>query len=91
MILNTYVGKYESESAAAPHLTIEITIENGELFITSSLRPKTKLLAQSATEFIISETSATVTFNRDDKGNVTGLTLRTRMGIINACVKTDMQ
>ena len=82
-VLNSYVGNYKSESSIAPDLLIEITIENGELFITSALRPKAKLLAQSETQFQIGETTATVTFNRDDQ-TVTGLTLKTRMGIIIA-------
>jgi CubicO group peptidase (beta-lactamase class C family) len=83
-VLNTYVGKYESESSGAPNLIIEITLESGELYITSSLRPKAKLLAESANEFVISETTATVAFNRDSTGRVIGLALKTRMGIINA-------
>lgn len=83
VLLNSYVGRYKSESAIAPDLMIEITNENGDLFITSALRPKAKLIAQSETEFQIAETSATVTFNRGDR-SVTGLTLKTRMGVINA-------
>ena len=84
-LLSRYVGKYKSGSSAlVPDLLIEITLENGELYITSPIRPKAKLLAQSATEFIISETTATVTFTKDDQVGVTGLTLKARMGIINA-------
>ena len=67
-----------------PDLLMEITLEEGELYITSPIRPKTRLLAKSATEFTIGEGTATVTFNKDDKGGVAGLTLKARMGIINA-------
>ena len=63
---------------------IEINFENDELYIASSLRPRTKLLAQTPTEFIVGETTATVSFTKDEKGSVVGLTLKTRMGIINA-------
>lgn len=83
-ILNSYVGKYEGDPAVMPNLIIEITLEDGELYITSPIKPKTKLLAQSPTEFSISETASTVSFNRDDKGTVSGLVLKTRRAIINA-------
>lgn len=83
-VLAGYVGNYEGDSTAMPNLIIEISFENGELYITSPLRPKSKLLAQSATEFIVGETSATATFTKDEKGNVVGLALKTRMGVINA-------
>ena len=83
-VLNSYVGKYESESAAMPGLVLEITFENGELYLTSPIRPKAKLLAQSVTEFTVGETTAMVTFKKDDKDAVTGLSLKTRMGIVDA-------
>jgi hypothetical protein len=69
-VLHSYVGKYEGDSTAMANLIIEISLESGELYITSAIRSKTKLLAQSSTEFTISETSATVTFNKDEKGSV---------------------
>jgi CubicO group peptidase (beta-lactamase class C family) len=83
-VLSSYVGKYEGDSSAMPDLIIEITLENGELFITSPIRPKAKLLAQSPTEFVIAGTAATTTFKKDEKGKVMSLALKTRMGIINA-------
>lgn len=83
-VLNSYVGKYEGDSTAMPNLIIEISLESGELYITSPIRPKTKLLAQSPAEFLVSESSAAVTFNKNEKGSVVGLMLKTRMGVINA-------
>jgi CubicO group peptidase (beta-lactamase class C family) len=83
-VLNSYAGKYESQTAGTEGLVLEITVENEELFITSPIRPKTRLLAQSAELFSIGEGSATVTFKKDDKGAVTGLTVKSRMGIIEA-------
>ena len=83
-VLNGYAGKYESQSAGTEGLVLEITVEHEELFITSPIRPKTKLLAQSAELFSIGEGTATVTFKKDNKGVVTGLTLKSRMGIIEA-------
>ena len=82
--LKRFVGKYEGEAPGMPNVAIEITLENDELYITSSIRPKTKLLAQTEVEFLIAGTSATLTFNPDGKGSVSGLTLKTRMGPINA-------
>lgn len=83
-ILNSYVGKYEGDPNVAANLLIEITMENGELYITSPIKPKTKLVAQSPTEFLISETAASVVFNRDAHGSVSGLILKTKRAIINA-------
>ncbi|HMF57661.1 MAG TPA: serine hydrolase [Pyrinomonadaceae bacterium] len=83
-ILQSYVGKYEGDASVMPNLIIEITLENGELFITSPIKPKTKLIAQSATEFQIAETASSVTFNQDGQGNVTGLLLKTRRVNVNA-------
>ncbi len=82
--LASFAGKYESEGPPAPNLAIEITLENGDLYITSALRPKAKLLAQSATEFLVGESTATVTFKTNEKGAVKGLAIKTRMGVIDA-------
>jgi CubicO group peptidase (beta-lactamase class C family) len=83
-VLASYAGKYESETAGTEGLVLEITVQNEDIFITSAIRPKTKLIAKSETEFGIGEGSATVTFKKDDKGNVTSLAVKSRMGIINA-------
>lgn len=83
-ILKEYVGKYEADPKVMPDLMIEITMENEELYITSPIKPKTKLVAQSATAFQIAETSSSVIFNRDEKGVVTGLTLKTRRAVFEA-------
>jgi CubicO group peptidase (beta-lactamase class C family) len=83
-ILNSYVGKYEGDPSVTANLIIEITMENGELYITSALKPKTKLVAHSLTGFLISETTASVSFNRDAQGTVTGLIVKTKRAIINA-------
>jgi hypothetical protein len=83
-ILKEYVGKYEGDPNVMPNLMIDITLEDGELYITSPIKPKTRLLAQSNTLFVIAETASNVTFNRDEKGGVNGLTLTTRRGTINA-------
>ncbi|MGI8839093.1 MAG: hypothetical protein ACR2H4_21015 [Pyrinomonadaceae bacterium] len=77
-------GKYEGDPSVAANLIIEITMENGELYITSPIKPKTKLVAQSPTEFLISETTASVSFNRDAQGTVSGLIVKTKRAIINA-------
>ncbi|HEX5708263.1 MAG TPA: serine hydrolase [Pyrinomonadaceae bacterium] len=84
-VLKTYAGRYEGDPAVAPNVIINVTLEGGALFIESPLRPgKLKLVAQTPTEFLISETTATVTFARDERGAVTGLLLKTRRANINA-------
>lgn len=83
-LLKEYVGQYEGDPAVMQNLLIDITLENEELYITSPIKPKTKLLAQSETLFNIEGTASNVTFNRDEKGAVVGLTLTTRRGTVNA-------
>lgn len=83
-VLNSYAGKYESATPGTEGLVLEITVENEELFITSPIRPKTKLIAKSDIEFGVGEGAATVTFKKNDKGAVAGLSLKSRMGVIEA-------
>ena len=83
-LLKEYVGKYEGDPNVMPNLLIDITLENDELYITSPIKPKTKLIARSDTLFVIADTASNVTFNRDEKGAVNGLTLMTRRGTVNA-------
>jgi CubicO group peptidase (beta-lactamase class C family) len=83
-VLKNYVAKYEGDPGIIQNLVIEITVENGELYITSPLKPKTRLVALSPTEFLIAETTATVVFNLDAQGKATGLTLKSKRAIINA-------
>lgn len=79
-----YVGRYEADPKFAPGMMIDITLEDGELYITSPIKPRTKLIAQSSTEFQIAETASSVIFNRDDKGTVASLTLKTRRAVFDA-------
>lgn len=83
-VLQSYVGKYEGDPTVMQDLIIEITLEDGELYITSPIKPKTKLLPQSPTDFAIAETASSLTFERDAQGNVSGMKLKTRRGIIDA-------
>jgi D-alanyl-D-alanine carboxypeptidase len=84
-VLNSYVGKYESESPNMPGATFDITIENGELFITFPPRPRTQLLAQTPTEYLVSGTRATiVTFTKDEQDKVKGLSVKTPNGSVSA-------
>jgi hypothetical protein len=77
-------GRYEGDPAMMANLIIEIMLEGGDLYIPSPIRPKTKLLAKSATEFMIAETASSLTFNQNAQGLVSSLTLQTRRGIVNA-------
>jgi CubicO group peptidase (beta-lactamase class C family) len=83
-VLNSYVGKYQTDPAAMMGVVLEITLENDELYVTSPIRPKAKLIAQSAEEFTIGESTAAIRFKKDEKGAVTGLILKARMGTIEA-------
>jgi D-alanyl-D-alanine carboxypeptidase len=83
-ILKEYVGKYEADPKVMANLIIEITLEDGELYITSLIKPKTKLIALSPTEFQITDTASSVIFNRDEKRAVGSLTLKTRRAVFDA-------
>ncbi len=71
-ILQKYVGKYELR----PQLVLDITLENGGLRIQATGQPKFTLTAKSETDFNLEEIEGvSITFNRDEKGEVTSATL----------------
>ncbi|MEY8868245.1 serine hydrolase [Meridianimaribacter flavus] len=71
-ILNTYVGKYELQ----PEFIITITTNNeGQLFAEATGQPKFEVFAEAKDRFFLKVVAASISFNVDDKGVVTGLTL----------------
>lgn len=70
--LQKFVGKYE----LAPQFILTITLENGALQAQATGQGKNALAAKSEVDFYIEAApEISLTFNRNDKGEVTGLTL----------------
>lgn len=70
-VLGTYIGKYE----LIPSFHIEITKENGQLFLQATNQPKFPVFASSQNEFFLKVVKASITFNKDEQGKIVSLTL----------------
>jgi serine-type D-Ala-D-Ala carboxypeptidase/endopeptidase len=70
-LLKRYVGRYE----LVPGFVIAITEEEGKLFVQATGQPKYALFAASQTDFFLKVAEASVTFHRNDAGEVPELTL----------------
>lgn len=69
--LESYVGTYE----LAPSFSIVITRDGDKLFGQATGQPKFELFAESKTKFYLKVVDAQVTFESNDKGEVTQLIL----------------
>jgi hypothetical protein len=69
--LEKYVGSYRTK-AKQP---ISVTLVDGALVLRFSEQPPIKLTAESETRFSATVVNAKVTFEKDDKGGVKGLSL----------------
>jgi D-alanyl-D-alanine-carboxypeptidase/D-alanyl-D-alanine-endopeptidase len=70
-ILDGYVGKYPLN----PAFLISITHTNHKLYAQVTGQPRIRLHAASAKDFVIHLVPASITFEVDAKGKVTGLVL----------------
>jgi D-alanyl-D-alanine carboxypeptidase len=70
-VLDAYVGQYE----LAPEFILTVRREGAGLRATATGQPEVTLLARSDTRFDIQEVTASVDFQRDAAGAVTGLIL----------------
>lgn len=67
--LAPYIGVYR----VVPGLDLFVTMQNGELFISSTGGATVHLWPESGTDFFVNEVNAQLTFTRDASGVVTGL------------------
>jgi CubicO group peptidase (beta-lactamase class C family) len=67
-----YAGEYE----VSPTFMVKIFKEGDKLMTQATGQPAIELFPQSEDKFYLKVVSATVTFTRDDKGTVSGLTIR---------------
>lgn len=70
-VLKQYVGEYE----LSPTFVLTITVEDGQLVTQATNQGKLSVVAESETVFYPTVVDATLTFQKDDSGKVTGLTL----------------
>jgi enterochelin esterase family protein len=80
-LMRQYVGRYELDPKFAHDFVVYVSVKDGYLWVRpSSLRPR-QIMAESETRFYDSEISDLhITFIKDEKGNVAGLTLNTGQG-----------
>lgn len=70
-VLESYVGDYELE----PDFILTILHEDSQLFVFPTGQSKFELFAVSKTRFYLKVVNAQVTFNEDDSGKISSLTL----------------
>ena len=69
---DAYAGEYE----VSPTFMVKIFKEGDKLMTQATGQPAIELFPQSEDKFYLKVVSATVTFTRDEKGTVSGLTIR---------------
>jgi enterochelin esterase family protein len=80
-LLRQYVGRYELDPAFAHDFVIYVTVKNDSLWVKPSYLRARQVMAESASRFYDSEIpDLHLAFIKDEKGNVTGLTLNTGQG-----------
>ncbi|HEX9918445.1 MAG TPA: glycogen-binding domain-containing protein [Pyrinomonadaceae bacterium] len=76
-LLNTYAGRYELGAGLIPVTTLDVTLENRELWIKPSRLKKRRLVAtRSRRSFLDEIEGARYTFNRDEEGRIASLTFQ---------------
>ena len=80
-LMRQYVGRYELDPKFAHDFVLYVSVKDDSLWIKpSSLRPR-QVMAESESRFYDSEIpDLHLAFIKDEKGNVTGLTLNTGQG-----------
>ncbi len=70
-VLDRYVGEYP----LVPGFVLTVTRKGQKLFVQATGQPRFRVYPKSATEFVYRVVDARITFQVDDDGTVTGLTL----------------
>jgi hypothetical protein len=77
-LLKQYIGRYEIDPKFAHDFVLYISVKDGALWVRPSVLRLRQLIPESESTFYDSElTDLRLNFIKDDKGNVTGLTLNT--------------
>jgi hypothetical protein len=72
--LKKYVGRYELDAGIIPVSTLDVTLENDELWVKPSVVKKRRLIHRSKSVFVDEIEGTPLTFNKDDDGKVVSLT-----------------
>lgn len=72
--LKKYVGRYELERGIIPISTLDVTMENDELWVKPTAVKKRRLIHRTRSVFVDEVEGARYTFNRDEEGRVVSLT-----------------
>jgi hypothetical protein len=72
--LKKYVGRYGLEAGIIPISTLDVTIENNELWVKPSVVKKRKLIHKSRTVFLDQIEGTPLTFNKDEDGKIVSVT-----------------
>ena len=70
-IYKDYVGKYE----LSPGFIMEITTEDNKIFVQPTGQPKMEIFPESKVKFFLKVNDTQITFEKDESGKVTQLTL----------------
>ena len=72
--LQKYAGRYELETGIIPISTLDVTLENEELWLKPSALKKRRLIHRSKSVFTDEVEGARYAFNRDDEGRIVSVT-----------------
>ena len=74
--LKKYVGRYELEVGIIPISTLDVTLENNELWVKPSVVKKRRLIHKSKTVFVDEVEGTPLTFNKDDDGKIVSVSFQ---------------
>ena len=72
--LKKYIGRYELDAGIIPISTLDVSLENNELWVKPSVVKKRRLIHKSRTVFVDEIEGTPLTFNKDDEGKIVSLT-----------------
>ena len=72
--LKKYVGRYALDAGIIPVSTLDVTLENNELWVKPSVTKKRRLLHKSRTVFLDEIEGTPLTFNKDADGKIISVT-----------------
>lgn len=68
--LKKYVGRYGLEAGIIPISTLDVSLENGDLWVKPSVVKKRRLIHKSRTVFVDEIEGTPLTFNKDEDGKI---------------------
>jgi hypothetical protein len=74
--LKKYVGRYELEAGIIPISTLDVTLENNELWVKPSVVKKRRLIHKSKTVFVDEVEGTPLTFNKGDDGKIVSVSFQ---------------